>query len=323
MDNTGASPSLPKVAAESEPEPPRRGNVSLLETASRLGAVSIAVIYAAGFLIITLHDSQFGIVEFSPFRPRIFSAGALFALLLAVPVLAVSRAFHFFGLRNPTAVSIRVRPENVKYLRLSIGFDFYFICFGLCFPSLVLFPPGFTEIKPWGFPLLLTVAALFASAMVAQRERFDPHPFSSTILSFLSATALVVVAFLFWGRSYFWLSIWYYFVAIAAVYLHGVFESPEQRKGLEWEKAILFCLTVLLAFASGIYGRMNPSFGGGSPMPAVLHLVTEAPISSSRSVRVLLVDENDYGYYVLRPDQQSTAYFLRRDLVSSIEFARR
>jgi len=316
----GASPSLPKVAAQSESEPPRRGNVSPLETASRLAAVFIAVIYAAGFLIITLHDSQFGIVEFSPFRPRIFSAGALFALLLAVPVLAVSRAFHFFGLRNPAAVSIQVRPENVKYFRLSVGFDFYSVCFALCFPSLVLFPPGYIEIKPWGFTLLLAVIALFALVMVAQRERFDSHPFSSTTLSFLSATALVVVAFLFWSRAYFWLSIWYYFVGIAAVYLHGVFESPERRKGLEWEKAILYCVTVALAFASGIYGRINPSFGGGRPMPAVLHLVTEAPISSSRSVRVLLVDENDYGYYVLKPGDQSTAYFLRRDLVSSIEF---
>jgi hypothetical protein len=134
---------------------------------------------------------------------------------------------------------------------------------------------------------------------------------------------LVVVAFLFWSRSYFWLSIWYYFVAIATVYLHGVFESPEKRKGLEREKAILYCVTVILAFATGIYGRISPSFGGGSPLPAVLHLATEAPISSSRSVRVLLVDENDYGYYVLKPGDQSTAYFLRRDLVSSIEFEKR
>jgi hypothetical protein len=323
MDNMGASPSLPKVAAESESEPPRRGNVSLLETASRLGALSIAVIYAAGFLIITLHDSQFGIVEFSPFRPRIFSAGALFALLLAVPVLAVSRAFHFFGLRSATAASIRVRPENVKYLRLSVAIEFYFVCFGLWFPSLVLFPPGYIEIKPWGLTLLLVVAAFIALAMVAQQQRFDSHPLSSTILSFLCATALVVVAFLFWSRSYFWLSIWYYFVAIATVYLHGVFESPEKRKGLEREKAILYCVTVILAFATGIYGRISPSFGGGSPLPAVLHLATEAPISSSRSVRVLLVDENDYGYYVLKPGDQSTAYFLRRDLVSSIEFEKR
>jgi len=320
VKSTGESPPPGQVAAPNEA--PRRGNLSILETASRLTAVSIAVIYAAGFLVVTLHDSQFGIVPFSPFRPRIFSAGALFGLLLAVPVLSVSRGFEFLGLRNRAALSIRVRPENVKYLRLSAEFELYLVCFALCFPSLVLFPPGYLEIKPWGFTLVIAVVALDAFVYAAQQKRFDWHPLTVTIMSFLSAAALVVVTYLFWSRSYFWLSIWYYSVAIVTVYLQGVFEKPERIKSFQWEKAVLSCLAVVLAFATGIYGRISPSFGGGSPMPAVLHLVTAAPISSSTSVSVLVVDENDYGYYVLRPGEDGKAYFLRRDSVSSIEFER-
>ncbi|MGA2607944.1 MAG: hypothetical protein ABSH01_10880 [Terriglobia bacterium] len=313
----------PKVAARSEPEPPRRGNVSLLESASRLGAFFIAAVYAGGYLIIALHGSHFGIVEFSPFRPRIFSAGALLALLLVVPLVAASRAFHLFGLRNPALVSVPVKPENVKYLQLSCKFDFYNICFGLCALSAILFPPDYLQTRPWGLTFFFAVLAFAVVSVVAQKKRFDPHPLSSTVLSALSATAVAVVAFQFFGRSFFWLSIWYYFVGIAALYLHGVFESPDKRTGLEWEKAIFFLLSALVAFATVIYGRIAPSFGGGSPIPAVLHLATDVPISSSRSMSVLMVDENDYGYYVLKPGQESTAYFLRRDQVSSIEFGNR
>jgi hypothetical protein len=323
MDSTDDSSIPSKAVADDRPQTHRPGTLSAIESVSRLAAVSIAVIYAAGFLIVTTHCSQFGIVEFSPFRPRIFSAGALFALLLAVPLLAVSRAFRFYGLGSDTAPSIRLKPENVQYLRVSVAAQFYFICFSLCFPSLVLFPPGYFEIKPWGFTLTLLAYVLLAVASVAERERFDSHPLRWTVLSFLCTIGLLVVGFQFWGRSYFWLSVWYFFVATSALYLHDVSDNPAKIKGLAWEKGILYSLTVVLAFATGIYARISPSFGGGSPTPAVLHLATDLPISSSRSVRVLLVDENDFGYYVLKPGQQSTAYFLRRDSVSSIEFERR
>ncbi len=323
MENTSVTTSLPKVNAEMGSQRPREEKLSLLETVSRFGAFSIAVTYAAGFLIIASHGSRFGIVEFSPFRPRIFAAGALFALLVAVPVLAVSRVFHFFDLRNPSAVSITVRHENLRFFRLSLAFDFYFACFGLCFFSLVLFPPGFIEPKPWGFTLVLMVIALFASTMIVQQKHFDLRPLSSTLLSFLSASALALVAFSFWGRTHFWLSVWYYFVGIATVYLHGVFEDRQRQKELEWEKAILYFVGMVLAFATGIYSRINPSLGGGSPIPAVVHLTAIAPVSSSKSVSVLVVSENEFGYFVLKPGQETPTYFLRRDLVSAIEFGKK
>jgi hypothetical protein len=285
--------------------------------------------YVAGYLIVTLHHSQFGIVEFSPIRPRIFSAGALFLLLLAVPFLAVSRVFHFFGLQDPkAAVSrtlFRVAPENARYLRLSIAFDFYFVCYGLSIPSLFLFPSGyleFLELGPWGWGFFLAAAILSVLANLAQRKRFDLRPLSSTVLSLLCAVALVLQAFLYCGRSFFWLSAWYYFVGVATVLVHDIFGTADKVKIFEWERIIPSALAAVLAFATGIYGRVSPSFGGGGPTPAVFQLTAETPISSSRSVQVLLIDENDYGYYVERKGGSKTAYFLRRDLVSSISFTK-
>src|SRR6266480_1236037 len=66
---------------------------SVLETVSKAGAILLAVIYAVGFLIVVLHHAQYGIAEFNPLKPKIFSAGILFALLFAVPAIAAYRFY--------------------------------------------------------------------------------------------------------------------------------------------------------------------------------------------------------------------------------------
>jgi hypothetical protein len=311
------------ITSGGKPELKFRDNLSTLESASRLGAFFIAAVYAAGYLVIAFHDSRFGIVEFSPFRPRIFSAGALLTLLILIPLIAVSRQFHLFGLRNPALHVVPVKPENAKHLQFSCKFDFYSICVALSVPSAILFRPGYLDVKPWGLTLGFTLLVFLSLSIIVQQKRFDSRPLSATVLSLISAASIAVVVFQFWSRSFFWLSVWYYFVGIAALYLHGVFESTEKSIKWEWERAILFGLSVLVAFATVIYGRITPSFGGGRPIVAVLHLTSDVPMSTSRSLNVLMVDENEYGYYVLKPSQENKAYFIRRDLVSSIEFGNR
>ena len=66
---------------------------SVLETVSKAGAVLLAIIYAAGFLIVILHHAQYGIAEFNPLKPKIFSAGILFGLLFAAPAVAGYRFY--------------------------------------------------------------------------------------------------------------------------------------------------------------------------------------------------------------------------------------
>ncbi len=63
-------------------------------------------------------------------------------------------------------------------------------------------------------------------------------------------------------------------------------------------------------------------FGGGDPAPVVLHLSSKSPLSESLTLSVLLVDETEEGYYVLTKPGERRAYFLRRDLVSVVEFGR-
>src|SRR5713101_241111 len=56
------------------------------------GIAGIAIaLYGCGFLIISLHHSQYGFSETNPFRPRILAAGAWFFLFTAIPIAVALR----------------------------------------------------------------------------------------------------------------------------------------------------------------------------------------------------------------------------------------
>lgn len=96
-------------------EPPRGSNFKImhyLEPLTRLGAVLFALSYGAGFVIVTLHHSQFGIAEFSLLRVRVLAAGVLFIALSLLPIIVAARVFGIFGLDSERAVPIKHKPGD-------------------------------------------------------------------------------------------------------------------------------------------------------------------------------------------------------------------
>ena len=61
-------------------------------------------------------------------------------------------------------------------------------------------------------------------------------------------------------------------------------------------------------------------FGGGAPVPVVLHLTKKLPVFDSESIPVSLIDETEQGYYVLSANDK--ALFVARSLVEGVEFLR-
>jgi len=60
----------------------------LAEQGIKIGTGLLALFYAAGFLVVSIHHGQYGIVMFEFLRARVFAAGILFSLFLGVPVLS-------------------------------------------------------------------------------------------------------------------------------------------------------------------------------------------------------------------------------------------
>lgn len=54
----------------------------------------------------------------------------------------------------------------------------------------------------------------------------------------------------------------------------------------------------------------------------VLYLSAKVPFADSDSAEVGLLDETDAGYFVLLAGDAKAAYFVRRDLVKAVKFAR-
>ncbi len=320
MDAVDKPPSPPPPKGTGDRSNSTRARLTADISISRLSAGLAAAGYVAGFVIVALHDQKFGIMELNPFRSRVVSAGVLFGLLVAIPVLAVSRTFQLFGLRNKSAVSFLVAADKVKYAKLAVYADFYFVCFVLSFLSGVFFPPSFLDVRPWGYLLALATVAVVAAVWVVRDKAFDSQAVGFVVLSFAAAGGLAVVGYFYWSHTMLLLSFWYYLVSMVAVYGRGLFNENQKWRTVAWDKYVLYGIGIVAIFAVGIYGRIKPSFGGGRPIPVVLQFPSGDPISGSKTARLLLVDENDYGYYVLMPDRIGVAYFVRRDLVSTIEF---
>ena len=109
---------------------------SFLTEASQKGGVFVAVVYAAGFLVVTLHQERFGIAELSFLRPHIFLAGTLFVLLSALPVYSILQLRGYIG---PTRTVIPGgRPiTRVAHYQLDVAIGFYAWCYVLASCSLL------------------------------------------------------------------------------------------------------------------------------------------------------------------------------------------
>jgi hypothetical protein len=92
-------------------------------------------------------------------------------------------------------------------------------------------------------------------------------------------------------------------------------------RNIEWEKlAIPIVFAVFGIYASKVYPNIPHQYGGGAPIPIILHLNKKLPVFDSEAVPLSLLDETEQDYYVLRDSDK--ALFVARGLVEEVEFLR-
>ncbi len=280
----------------------------------------LAVVYGAGFIVVSWHHASFGINSFELLRPRVLSAGVSFVVLTGLPALTALRSFGLGGFTTGIGTGISASPNRRGRLKVVLAVALYPFVYGIAAQLVGFFERTHDgEIQPW--QTLPFTLALLIGAQIAKKH-FDSYPGLIT----LGVSALVLWFFIislhFADSTPLALSGWFYLVGLLAAWLgHNSGRTLESFKGWSWEYHLPVIVGVLLFYSHSIYGRLKPECGGGSPIPATLYL-SEAMqmIGDQRRVPIYLLDETPDGFFVLLSKRDPNGVFIQRSKVESIDF---
>jgi hypothetical protein len=295
-----------------------------LEAVTKLSAVLAGMIYAAGFFIVSIDHARFGISEVGLFRPRIFTAGATFMLLVLVGGLSVFRTFGIFlKVRHPMAI-IKWTPDTQSRANAFLILNLFSVVTGLAYTfAFILNPRRISADLDWiwaarsGLWFLLYGGSLFF--VVGKSNLMLERPWSCVILAFLLNAERFIISFQE-DRSVLLLSVFIYFSGLTAFYLYDEFKSASLRS-LEFERLIPLAASLLIFYGTWVYGMILPIYGGGLPVSAILYL--DRPIAGlpSGGTVAAIIEETDQGYYfLLKQNPDSRAIFVRRSDVAGVRF---
>ncbi|MBI3896041.1 MAG: hypothetical protein HY313_08930 [Acidobacteria bacterium] len=312
----------------------QRGNfrsqfAEIAETLSKHGILVLGAVYFAGFLTVTQYEADFGIIQFSPVRTRILSAGLLFVALAFVTSMAALTLYEVFPSRLTEQNSETENQKLIKFYRwCSLAPNFYLVCLGISavvnwYSVLQPSPPAklilVQSILAFAAFALLMVWALFA------QHKFEAKPGRVAILAILVVGAVIATqltsGLLRPVFSNFWFIFWLWITGMVGVILFLGFKRLDDQPASATLALVLILLPVWL-FAKKVYPQIDASWGGGKPRAALLYLSSAMPFSQQLNVEVLMIDETDYGYYAVLPDDRTKAVFVRRDAVKAITFPR-
>jgi hypothetical protein len=279
-----------------------------LDVVSRVGAITLIALYGAGFLVVTFHNATYGIVEFGLFRTRLLSAGIIFAIFLSLPFLEAAKIFGLFGFQRIGFPSPARLNEFVAFyvavwgstffMRFLLGdFDFSlrFVLIFLCFPAISSVVFVSTEFNFWGKTIGIVMAIM---------------------LCLTSIVALVLI------RQWNYLVIigWFMLVGWLTFQMDSPIRNPEKLNQTNWVIVFFDLLMVFAFFATTLYPKIDPIFGGGHPTDIVLQFTNTSPVDNSQKMEVRLIDETDSGYYFIRTPEDRKAVFIPKSLISAVYF---
>lgn len=282
-----------------------------------------ALIYGAGFLVVCLHHAQFGIAELSLIKVRVLSAGFIFLLLTAIPTVTAARLFRYFKLDSTQAIAIQSKPEDRPYQQATLLLCAYIAAvFMASASSSLIFVPEFTKprgLEPWSFIGLLAISAGLAPML---GRYFPEHPRKCLVLTVCLTPLLGFLVYRCLGLGCLFLSLWYYACTVATYLVRGAIRKPQILRTFEVERYIFLPIVLIGSFAVWIYGNVRPEYGGGAPIPIQLYVTPEgAKVLGAESASVWLVEETDFGFYVLRSRDQKESLLLPRTLIRGVEFS--
>ena len=306
------------MASPAQEPIPKAPGLARLEALTRIGALVIGSVYVAGFIIVTLYHAEFGVGEISVFKARVLSAGILFALLTAFPVMLAAQTFGFGGFSGYGRFVVETEQGKERAGGAFAVLGMYVPCLGIALLTRALFQDE--QLVP-SIPIILLMSAALVSLVPISRM-MKKHSIIRVILYVLATAVICWCAYKTMGRSLVLRSVWFYSCAVVARVIHPFFGQPIMLKAFtEWESWIVGLLALVSFFATTLYGHVQFRYGGGAAVPIRLYLSGDAPtLFAPVPTPAWLLEETDAGFYILRAPKDVSSLFIPRSSVRALEF---
>ncbi len=286
-----------------------------IEAASKIAAILVLLLYACGFLVTSIQHFSYGFLETSPFRPRIFSAGAWFFIFVAIPALMVVEN------RKLRLVS---GDQGVWLRRFSTSIFFYCIsCWGVGLAlRRVLISDGEVLARNSIYSTWKAILIFTAMAAVVVSDQWRRFPKAIAPIASIGFTLLTIY---YGGRDLLSghsttaaTALWFLFLVWM---IHNEMRPRDwQLKLGNWIMSISTALVSVSVFSAFFYPRINPSWGGGAPIPITIYFSKDSVSTRGQSAAALLLDESDAGLYVVGKGGKKAA-FVPRNAVELIYYS--
>ena len=279
---------------------------------SKWTALIVILIYAAGFLVVSLNYASFGFLELNPFKPRIVAAGIWFFVLLATAIMAsiklcpsdrdfpgkILDALWLYWIFYFAALTVGPKlfdfgEQKLKMGRHEFSSDIIIFLLGVIIPLTCLAGRHWKAEHPRAVVLLgMSVIAMILGWLVISLDK----TFSPAELAFTLSFAGYLSGFYF-----------------RALRQHSTNE-------IQWIYSITFLFSTVAGFGTSVYPNIKASWGGGSLVPVVVYLSKDSRVLPNGQLTCFLLDESDGGIFVTKGKREH-ALFLPKDAVASIFYS--
>jgi hypothetical protein len=283
--------------------------------------LALVILYAAGFVVLSVHHASFGISQFNLLRPKILAAGILFCIFIALPIAEAARVFGLLGYPpmfptpDRTGVEFDKRLYYLPFVRL-LAFLLGAIAIGWTVRAFLQEYTLNPRVTLWYVAMLTPTAAV--AFTVRYRGKRNP-----ALTAWLCMFALAWIIFCFKRAGDLALTItlsWFFGCALIAYFLDSRIMGAKDLRDTNWANFIGWSIGALTVFALLIYPQIRWSLGGGAPVPVSLRFENKSPLDETGQTRFWMIDETEAGFYVLGKQDAKRAVFLPRSAVRAIYF---
>lgn len=304
------------------PTPAPLPSASLVDQLSKAVALILAATYGFGFLVVSLNEAEYGIYQFNVLKPRIFAAGALFALMLAIPTLAIRRVVRRSLIpQGAGQACLKWSVDTNRYFNMciilaSISYGYLWGWPELDLPSL---SKKLSTPQSYALEGCVSLSALI-TVWFRRHHKTEPERCKWLPLADFGLENVIVLyalsGFVGFGR----LVYWFFVVGMYAGWLDDRLRESQKRDRLYAEILLIFVLILVTYYARFMYPNLNPPVAGRRLPAVTLYLTQKASPFDQLQQNLYLVDENDSGFYFVQNPAQRQAVFVPRSSVASLQF---
>jgi hypothetical protein len=292
-----------------------------VQLVTQVVAISVALLYAVGFIVVSLHHALFGVSQFSLLRPKILSAGLLFFIFFGLPVLESARNYGLFGYNDPFPRPPRAEGKLNKalyYLPIIRILNFIFVSVALSWSVGILFQDSKLDRRLiyWTVAMVVPAACIFRVVRTIGQRR----PVASAYLCLFALLWMLFCIPRALDLPRIVLLAWFGWCGAIALLLDPLVKGSKRLRNLQWETWVGGAISTLGFFSLFVYPNLKASLGGGAPVPITLQFAEKSPLDGAAKANSWLIDETDAGFYVLSSREAARAIFIPRASVSAIYF---